>query len=79
MSNKAAWVSLICGILAFLLVPIGPFLAVIAIIAGFIGRKKKQARTVATIGLVLGIVWWVIAILAFVLVSVLGLLGSIVL
>jgi len=73
MANRAAWVSLICGILAFPLAILGPFLSVAAIIAGFIGRKKRDLRTMATIGLVLGIVWWIAAAVGLVL----GILGGI--
>jgi hypothetical protein len=77
MANKAAWVSLICGILAFPLAIFGPFLSVIAIIAGFMGRKKRDLKTMATIGLVLGIAWWILAAIGLVIGLLAGLLSVI--
>jgi hypothetical protein len=77
MSNKAAWVSLICGILAYPLALLGPFLSVVAIIAGFMGRKKRDLKTMATVGLVLGIVWWILAAIGLVFGFLGGLLSLI--
>jgi len=66
MANRAAWVSLIFGILAFVLAPFGALSSLVAIVAGVLGRKKKKDRGIATIGLVLGIVWWALLIIMIV-------------
>lgn len=74
--------SLVTGILAFIppFTIIGWILATVAIITGIMGRKKKEGRTLSTIGMWIGIIWWVIfiilAVLSAILAAIFGLLTS---
>jgi uncharacterized membrane protein len=77
MSKNLAWASLICGILAFVLAPLGPILATAAIICGFLGRARKKYRTIAMIGLILGVVFWILFTLAIITGAMKDLLGII--
>jgi len=65
-SNGWAIASLITGILAFILAPIGVLLASFAIIAGYIGQKRKKYRVLAVLGMVFGIVYWVMLVIGII-------------
>ena len=62
-SNGWAIASLITGILAFVLAPLGVLLASFAIIAGYIGQKRKKHRIMAIIGMILGVVYWILIVI----------------
>jgi len=62
-SNGWAIASLITGILAFVLAPLGVLLASFAIIAGYIGQKRKKHRIMAVIGMILGVVYWILIVI----------------
>ncbi|MGA1873212.1 MAG: hypothetical protein ACMUHY_06025 [Thermoplasmatota archaeon] len=64
--NGWAIASLITGILAFVLPPLGVLLATFAVIAGAIGQKRKKHRTMAIVGLVLGAVYWILIIIGII-------------
>ncbi|MGA1792932.1 MAG: hypothetical protein ACMUHM_03185 [Thermoplasmatota archaeon] len=61
-NNGWAIASLITGILAFVLAPLGVLLASFAIIAGYIGQKRKKHRIMAVIGMILGVVYWILIV-----------------
>ncbi|MGA1819743.1 MAG: hypothetical protein ACMUHU_01910 [Thermoplasmatota archaeon] len=65
-TKKNGWAiaSLISGILAFILIPLGVLLASFAIIAGYIGQKRKRFRALAVIGMILGVIYWIGLVLA---------------
>jgi len=69
MGKGLSIASLVTGICAFVPIfwGIGWILATVAIITGVMGRKKSDGRTLATIGMWLGIIWWLIVILVAIL------------
>ncbi|HEQ79234.1 MAG TPA: hypothetical protein ENN76_03095 [Euryarchaeota archaeon] len=72
MGKGLAITSLVTGILSFFLFFLGPLLATVAIITGALGRYKNQG-ILATVGLILGLTFWVL----FALGTVLGVIGRI--
>ncbi len=82
-NNVLAIIALVTGILAILtfmgltfkplIVGLGPLLATAAVICGWLGKKKKNGRTMATVGLVLGLVWWALTVVGIILHSIMGL------
>jgi len=86
--NILGIIALICGILAVLsfsglffaryLALLGPVLASIAVICGYLGRRKrKKGRTMATVGLILGLLWWCLTIILMIIGSLTGFLSEI--
>jgi len=67
-TKKNGWAiaSLITGILAFILAPLGVLLASFAIIAGYIGQKRKKFRVLAVVGMVLGVIYWIVLVLGII-------------
>jgi hypothetical protein len=50
---KMGLISLISGIVSFVIPCLGPVLAIVAIITGIMGRSDPDQKTMATIGLIL--------------------------
>ncbi len=81
--NVLAIVAIVTGILAILtftslmytplIAGFGPILATTAIICGWLGKIKRKGRTMASVGLVLGLIWWALTIIGIILHSFLGL------
>ena len=82
-NNVLAIIALVTGILAILtftsliytplIAGFGPILATAAIICGWLGKRKKRGRTMAAVGMVLGLLWWALTIVGIILHSILGL------
>ena len=85
-NNVLAIIALVTGIIAILtftsliskplIAGFGPLLATAALICGWLGKKKKNGRTMATVGLVLGLIWWALTIVGIILHSILGLFNG---
>ena len=76
--NRWAIVSLITGILAFVLPCMGLLLAVIAIITGYVGQQRQKNRWMAIVGMVLGaivIALYIIGAITGALKNLLGIFG----
>ena len=82
-NNVLAIIALVTGILAILtftsliytplIAGFGPILATAAIICGWLGKRKKRGRTMAAVGMVLGLLWWALTIVGIILHSILSL------
>jgi len=61
--------SLVMSIAAFIppCTIIGWILATAAIITGFMGRSDTESRGLATVGLIIGIIWWIFAVLGLII------------
>ena len=66
--NKKGIISLICGILGFIVPFVGLFLAIVAIIFGLKGRKEDDEPLLATIGLILGLIAVIVSIIVIIMV-----------
>ncbi|MCK5772211.1 MAG: hypothetical protein KAH57_00335 [Thermoplasmata archaeon] len=85
-NNVLAIVAIVTGILAILtftglmytplIAGFGPILATAAIICGWLGRIKRKGRTMASVGMVLGLIWWALTIIGIILHSFLGLFNG---
>jgi uncharacterized membrane protein len=64
---KMGLISLISGIVSFVIPCLGPVLAIVAIITGIMGRSDPDQKTMATIGLILGIVYFILGIILVIL------------
>jgi hypothetical protein len=65
--GKMGLVSLLCGIGSFIIPCVGTILAIVAIITGVMGRGDPEQKTLATIGLILGILHFVLGLILIIL------------
>ncbi len=72
MASHIGIISLVTGILAFVLNIFGLPLAIIAIITGIIGRGKRKQKLMATIGLILGMVYIILLLIGSIVGMILG-------